>query len=66
MFPFTELHDSFDTTMKQDLSPHGMFPIGEEVQIQHTLRSLWFIPGGFGICNVNVVVCYSRSETLIL
>ena len=52
--------------MKQDLSPHGMFPIGEKVQRKHTLRSLWFIPGGFGICNVNVVVCYSRGQTLML
>ena len=46
--------------MKQDLSHHGMFPIGEKVQLKHTLTSPWFIHGGFGICNL--VICHSHDQ----
>ena len=38
-----------------------MVPIGEKVQIEHTLRSLWFIYGGSGNCNP-VILSFPRSD----
>lgn len=50
--------------MKQDLSPHGMIPISEKVQIEHTLTLLWFTQDGFGICTL--VICHSSGQILFL
>ena len=50
--------------IKQDLPPHGIFPIGEKVQIEHTLTSLWYLQGGFG--NYSLVICHSPDQILVL
>ena len=36
MIPIGEM-PLFGRSMLQDLPPHGMFPLGEKVQIEHTL-----------------------------